>query len=71
MKMTFELALQKALSAGPIKFLEGKDVRKDVLHCIRLAKKTRRDEYVLRHQNKEVREDVHMPNRCPESVGIM
>jgi hypothetical protein len=70
MKTTFELALQKALAAGPIKFLEGKDVRKDVLHCIRLAKKTRRDEYMARHQIKEV-QDVYVPCVCNGAGGTV
>lgn len=68
MKTTFELAMQKALSIEPIKLMEGKDVRKDVLHCIRLAKKTRRDEYLVRHSNTEV-SNVHVPSGHSESVG--
>ena len=61
MKTEMELALVRALSASPIRFLEGKDVRKDVLDCIRLAKKKRRDEYAARHQNEEVPNGVHVP----------
>lgn len=68
MKTTFELAMQKALSTEPIKLLEGPDVRKDVLHCIRLAKKTRRDEYLVRHSNMEV-ENVHVSNGHSELDG--
>jgi hypothetical protein len=63
MKTAMELALQRALSAQPIKLLEGRDVRKDVLHCIRLAKKTRREEYEKRH-------DVQIPQEERDGVYV-
>ena len=70
MKTAMELALQKALSAEPITFLEGRTVRKDVLHCIRLAKKTRREEFQAKHQPQEV-ENVYVPCVCNGAGGTV
>lgn len=71
MKTAIELALQKALSLEPIKLLEGKDVRKDVLHSIRLAKKTRREAYQVRHQTQEVTNGMYVSGGHHDAGGTV